>query len=101
MKVIVVCLLVAIATCGFSLEQQELDCPAENEEYATLLPNLQDCSTYYVCNFGVPVLMPCPPGLEYNTEIFACDYPENANCQAVTPPADEIPESTETVEENN
>ncbi|XP_031367680.1 peritrophin-1-like, partial [Apis dorsata] len=56
-------------------------CPEENGEDAILLPNPDDCSTFYECNEGKPFLMECSPGLEYNPELRVCDYPNpNATC---------------------
>ncbi|XP_043794120.1 proline-rich receptor-like protein kinase PERK9 [Apis laboriosa] len=56
-------------------------CPEENGEDVVLLPNPDDCSTFYECNEGKPFLMECSPGLEYNPELRVCDYPNpNATC---------------------
>lgn len=57
-------------------------CPEVNGEDVVLLPNLDDCSTYYECNGGEPVLMECSIGLEYNPDLRVCDYPNlNAVCK--------------------
>ncbi|XP_049807850.1 uncharacterized protein LOC126251462 isoform X2 [Schistocerca nitens] len=44
-------------------------------------PNPDDCSSFYKCGLdGIPVLIPCPDGLEWNDEADYCDYPESAGC---------------------
>ncbi|XP_047111950.1 chondroitin proteoglycan 2-like [Schistocerca piceifrons] len=44
-------------------------------------PNPDDCSSFYKCGLdGIPVLIPCPDGLEWNDEKGYCDYPESAGC---------------------
>ncbi len=45
-----------------------------------LLPNPANCSTFYSCSDGVPILMHCPDGLHFNAELDVCDWPENAGC---------------------
>lgn len=35
---------------------------------------------FYKCDNGIPVPMACPEGLNFNTEIDQCDYPENVDC---------------------
>ncbi|XP_063391611.1 peritrophin-1-like isoform X1 [Cydia fagiglandana] len=41
----------------------------------------EDCSKYNVCNGGVQVAMDCPAGLQWNSELSFCDWPESAGCQ--------------------
>jgi hypothetical protein len=48
--------------------------------YTVLLPNPEDCGSYYSCSNGVPILMPCPEGLHFNATLSVCDYPQNAEC---------------------
>jgi len=45
------------------------------------LPNPDDCGSYYVCDWGTPVLMTCMQGLHFNAELQVCDWPENAGCE--------------------
>ncbi|XP_043269022.1 peritrophin-1-like [Venturia canescens] len=55
--------------------------PAEGEEdWAVLVPNPLDCGSYYVCNVGAPIYMPCPEGLHFNPKLSVCDWPWAANC---------------------
>ena len=61
---------------------EEPKCPEVNGDDATLLPNPDDCSTFYECDEGKPFLLECSPGLEYNPELRVCDYPNpNATCK--------------------
>jgi len=39
--------------------------------------NPLDCTTYFQCNFGRQILRQCPPGLQWNPDITACDWPRN------------------------
>ncbi|MFZ4667469.1 MAG: carbohydrate-binding module family 14 protein [Prochlorotrichaceae cyanobacterium] len=59
-------------------------CPASNDPNAwtILLPNPVDCSSYYVCDWGEAILMPCPAGLHFNASLSVCDRIEEAGCTA-------------------
>lgn len=37
-----------------------------------------DCTKYYLCNFGKISEQSCPPGLYWNED--RCDWPENTKC---------------------
>ncbi|XP_049862523.1 chondroitin proteoglycan-2-like isoform X2 [Schistocerca gregaria] len=58
------------------------ECPFPADPYVVVhFPNPDDCSSFYKCGLdGVPVLIPCPDGLEWNDEKDYCDYPESAGC---------------------
>ena len=57
-------------------------CPPENDPdgEAVLLANPVDCHTYYVCDWGVPILMGCPEGLYFNAALRVCAWPEDSGC---------------------
>ena len=56
-------------------------CPAVDPlDHTVLLPNPEDCSSFFSCSNGVPILMHCPDGLEFNSEVDVCDWPQNAGC---------------------
>ncbi|XP_067003843.2 chondroitin proteoglycan 2-like [Anabrus simplex] len=57
------------------------DCPPPGEGDVQLFPKPDNCSQYYECDNGHPVVMECPPGLEFNAANDTCDYPWSANCQ--------------------
>nr|CAD7261037.1 unnamed protein product [Timema shepardi] len=44
------------------------------------MANPDDCSSFYECVGGVPVLIPCPIGLHYSKITHICDYPALAQC---------------------
>ncbi|XP_018022213.1 cell wall protein DAN4 [Hyalella azteca] len=45
-----------------------------------IIPNPRDCSTFFVCSNGLPVLMNCSDNLLYNPDTEKCDFPENVDC---------------------
>ncbi|GJQ76554.1 hypothetical protein Trydic_g2254, partial [Trypoxylus dichotomus] len=55
-------------------------CPAVDTEDLVLLPDESDCTIFYICAGGDPILMNCPPGLYFNPTIFVCDHPEDSGC---------------------
>ena len=57
-------------------------CPAvDSLDHTVLLPNPADCSSFYSCSNGVPILMHCPDGLQFNDKLDVCDWPQNAGCE--------------------
>uniref|UniRef100_A0A336MA74 CSON014233 protein n=1 Tax=Culicoides sonorensis TaxID=179676 RepID=A0A336MA74_CULSO len=50
------------------------ECPAEDGEFASYLPHESDCSLFYECSNGTPILLSCPPGLDWNREINFSKY---------------------------
>ncbi|CAN7937971.1 unnamed protein product, partial [Ixodes hexagonus] len=63
---------------------------------STYIPNRENCSTFYQCAQGTPVLMECPPSLHFNEELNVCDWPWRANCTELLPHT----ESTTAPEDN-
>ncbi len=49
------------------------DCPKYGD-YG-LFANPDNCSTFYECDWGTPVLQKCPDGLYWNDIIKVCDWP--------------------------
>ncbi|XP_012524289.2 probable chitinase 10 [Monomorium pharaonis] len=43
------------------------------------IPHKDDCTKYYLCNFGKISEQSCPPGLYWNED--RCDWPENTKCR--------------------
>ncbi|XP_075549860.1 uncharacterized protein LOC142583321 [Dermacentor variabilis] len=76
--------LVAItfAICPASNGEYFLGCPPVDDVHdtVTILPNPFNCSTFYICAQGTPLLFLCPGILQFNYELQVCDYPEQANC---------------------
>ena len=57
-------------------------CPAVDPlNYTVLLPNPEDCSSFFSCSNGVPILMHCPDGLHFNDKLDVCDWPQDAGCE--------------------
>jgi len=52
-------------------------CPEEFGYYQ----HPEDCSLYYVCVFGGPLLESCTGGLVYSHDLQTCDWPRNVACK--------------------
>jgi hypothetical protein len=63
-----------IAFCGI-FSSAVPTCPDDNNGSIILIPNPDDCTTYYECEGGHPVLRNCPAGLFFCKEINACTWP--------------------------
>ncbi len=55
-------------------------CPAYWPGYTVLLPNPEDCRSFFSCSNGVPILMHCPDGLYFDSKLGVCDWPANVLC---------------------
>ncbi|XP_075549861.1 uncharacterized protein LOC142583322 [Dermacentor variabilis] len=57
-------------------------CPPVDDKgsNATYIANPLNCSTFFQCQQGLPVLMPCPPGLLFNDALNVCDHASNVSC---------------------
>lgn len=88
-------LALALATISVTLVSATAPiCPPnQGEDEVILLPNPDDCSSYYACNRGTSFLMKCNEGLEFNAELKVCDWPEKAHCHVSPRPSTE-PSST-------
>ncbi|XP_077288695.1 uncharacterized protein LOC143913055 isoform X3 [Arctopsyche grandis] len=67
------------------------NCPAIDGVNATLLPHESDCTKFYYCEFGTPVVFDCPKGLHFNPELSVCDWPDKAGCESSKPPSTSCP----------
>jgi hypothetical protein len=56
------------------------ECPPQVDQNLTLISNPDNCSSYYECDNGVPVLMDCPATLYFCTEENACTWIWEPNC---------------------
>lgn len=56
-------------------------CPIEEQHMDILLPNQENCSTYYQCVHGYRVLRSCGEGTHFNAVKKICDWPYRANCR--------------------
>ncbi|KAH8371738.1 hypothetical protein KR093_008759, partial [Drosophila rubida] len=57
--------------------QSTLTCPSQRQSY---LPHSGDCSKYYICIAGMPVLTSCPRGLLWDQKSGYCDQAKNVKC---------------------
>lgn len=57
--------------------QNALSCPSQRQSY---LPHPDDCSKYYICLVGMPVLTSCPKGLYWDQSAGYCDQRKNVKC---------------------
>ncbi|CAN7948293.1 unnamed protein product, partial [Ixodes pacificus] len=91
MKVLTFVLAITCVTLLQQCQSQEPPpgCPRVDHHDATTtyLPNPYNCSTYYVCVQGTPLLMICPPGLHFNEKDNVCDWPYRADCFEIPLPA--------------
>ena len=81
-----------LATVAFTFATPP-ECPKKNGEDVILLPNPDDCSTFYYCDEGIAYLTNCSKGLEYDPKLRICGYPrEDADCiRRSTKPANPAP----------
>ncbi|MCL2561809.1 MAG: carbohydrate-binding module family 14 protein [Rikenellaceae bacterium] len=56
------------------------DCPPNSNGEIVLIPNPEDCSTYFECIDGQPVLRDCPDGLYYCEEKQHCTWEWDNDC---------------------
>ncbi|KAH8411161.1 hypothetical protein KR222_009264, partial [Zaprionus bogoriensis] len=57
--------------------QNALTCPSQRQSY---IPHPEDCSKYYICLVGMPVLTSCPKGLYWDQSSGYCDQRKNVKC---------------------
>jgi hypothetical protein len=55
-------------------------CPPGDFGMDLLFPNIDDCSTYYVCSHGEAVLHDCPEKLYFCDELKTCSWPTEELC---------------------
>ena len=55
-------------------------CPKVTGKYPVLLPNPDDCGSFYMCSHGIAFLKRCPTNLLFNNDTWTCDYPQNVHC---------------------
>lgn len=77
-----------------------VNCPKEEGDYAVTVGNPNDCSTFYICDKGYPILQKCPGGLEYNSALGVCDWPAAAGCTVKDDEDDDIIQTNESPQTN-
>ncbi|RHZ80782.1 hypothetical protein Glove_132g152 [Diversispora epigaea] len=71
--------LYLLCIIGF-VTSQKLYCPEDNSE-VIYYPNPDNCSEFYQCDHGTPVLQKCPIGYHFDPVILVCDYAQSAGCE--------------------
>jgi valyl-tRNA synthetase len=56
------------------------ECPPQTEN-VTFIPNPNNCSEFFECDNGVPVLMSCPAGLYFCSKKEICDWIWDPECK--------------------
>ena len=64
---------------GILPQKTDFRCPEEFGYY----PHPGDCSLYFVCVFGGPLLESCTGGLVYSEDLQTCDWPRNVPCNKI------------------
>lgn len=73
--------IVAVCNCKALEECPPVD---DRDANATLLANVYNCSTFYICRQGTPLKFECPADLHFNDRLKVCDYRLNASCVPLT-----------------
>ncbi|KPJ19358.1 Peritrophin-1 [Papilio machaon] len=63
------------------IELLENGCPVDPVIH-WLVPDEEDCSTFYYCVWGTKVQRSCPHGLHFNRNLQVCDLAQFASCTA-------------------
>ncbi|KAM0737211.1 Peritrophin-1 [Formica fusca] len=53
-----------------------------HHEHQVLLSHSTNCSLFYKCDWGVPMLFECPEELHFNPVLQVCDWPWQAGCDS-------------------
>ncbi|KAJ3659503.1 hypothetical protein Zmor_011188 [Zophobas morio] len=75
---VVLCLC---STIWVTISEPVSDCPAVEGQFPTFITDRSNCSVFYMCAHGIPVLKVCPNGLFFNPALEVCDWPQNAGCE--------------------
>jgi len=54
--------------------------PPECKDGIQYYPHPIVCSQFYKCSNGIPYLFDCPSGLNFDSALNVCDWPENVIC---------------------
>ncbi|XP_046740116.1 YLP motif-containing protein 1-like [Diprion similis] len=72
-----------VATPQPELQPGSNVCPTPNGQYRSST----NCSEFYVCVYGKPIMRHCPRGLVYNEVFGICDYLYRVDCRGAAEPA--------------
>lgn len=83
------CVPADIAGC----KDQKLTCPKEDDlDNLVFLPNLEDCSKYYLCFGGDPISLSCADGLHWSVEEETCLNKKIAGCEKFDDDIEQCPD---------
>ncbi|XP_031786450.1 uncharacterized protein LOC100680479 [Nasonia vitripennis] len=82
MKVITIVAILGLVKSGSAYYEPK--CPGNNSGKTILLPNFEDCTSYFTCRNGYPIINPCPNGQHFNPRKLKCTDPEEAKCMVTT-----------------
>ncbi|XP_065285696.1 uncharacterized protein [Dermacentor albipictus] len=90
---VLVAFVVAVVGSSAVKAQEFAGCPIVDDKGAnvTFLPNPYNCTTFYMCAQGLPVLMECPGDLRFNHALNVCDNPWKTACIELPLPEPELP----------
>ena len=69
-------ILVGMSRSTFGQLNDDVTCPDTPDDEIIFLPSTTNCSQYYVCDHGIPILMECPGDLYFDQSVSACNYPD-------------------------
>ncbi len=73
------CMLPELADC-----QIERVCPLEDGDHPIFFPDPEDCTKYFLCFNGSPILRTCADGLYWDVVDEWCTFPETVQCHPGT-----------------
>merc|ERR1711915_638717 len=60
-------------------------CPDNEDGFLDFVPHPFDCTKYYECAWGVPILMDCAPPLFFDPNLNICNWPDLVDCEQPNP----------------
>ncbi|KAF5306586.1 hypothetical protein FQR65_LT07313 [Abscondita terminalis] len=65
---------------GFAFKFKQMNCPIPDSYESVYYPDLEDCTRFYQCFNGNPILMNCAPGTVFNATLNVCVHPRDTSC---------------------
>ncbi|XP_018299647.1 probable endochitinase [Mycetomoellerius zeteki] len=64
------------------MEEKNLCSDFPYDEHLILLPHSTNCSLFYKCDWGKPMLFRCPEGMHFNSDLQVCTWPWQGGCNS-------------------
>ncbi|XP_058793728.1 mucin-2-like [Phymastichus coffea] len=77
-----ICVSTNLVDISEKTESSIVKCPEKNDVANVLLPNPDNCSTFFQCVDGELQLLSCPIDLHFNAKLKTCDCKWAAGCQS-------------------